>query len=648
MVQREGVVPKDETLEAFSCNWVREDNLAVHVERLRSVIPNTLTSAGSRDLSAGSSTETFRPLELKEGTSLLAVNLRGRRIQGSVKNIDFSGAHFGTDFDPEVGVDFASANLDHADLSNRFSYERRITALPAVVRGANLSHTQLELDGSTQLIDCDLSRCNLTLVKPKGDTIIDLSGCSVSGSLIFILKGAVVVLPKDISGCNIVPSGTDQLNLRGSLVVGASLSRVNPSALPDMSNLQGTRFMDTDFPPLDLSESNLREANLSGCDLTQVVLPKCLHGVTLDSAKFAPGALRDKDLRGATLSAMELSELPKDLSGVTLDRFDFRGADLSGFKLDGAKLRDCTSDLGTIFPEGMSQAVFDGHTGPLKLSNPEQQHWNFRGTAPDVALLQKLGPNVTLDGVTFEDQDLSQCEMRGWKITDSSFKNCLLPAEIAGASLALVGFEGSNRMPECIANSSLSDLTISDDSSVAQTQFVCNSYNGVVRATEECVPKAEGLDAAARRFFYPQEVSVEKLPDIIPMLATEFGKTYCLFWPRLTEPRHVHEFYIRRVDEDKWLLGVKDDEVALNGTIIDETWIVTKGGNIERCETETRSNFFRSEEDRKSTIAEDITSILNCGPSAGSRGPCMRVVDDNAHRSTPHYFRVDGMPSSFA
>lgn len=533
MVQREGVVPKDETLEAFSCNWVREDNLAVHVERLRSVIPNTLTSAGSRDLSAGSSTETFRPLELKEGTSLLAVNLRGRRIQGSVKNIDFSGAHFGTDFDPEVGVDFASANLDHADLSNRFSYERRITALPAVVRGANLSHAQLELDGSTQLIDCDLSRCNLTLVKPKGDTIIDLSGCSVSGSLIFILKGAVVVLPKD-------------------------------------------------------------------------------------------------------------------LSGVTLDRFDFRGADLSGFKLDGAKLRDCTSDLGTIFPEGMSQAVFDGHTGPLKLSNPEQQHWNFRGTAPDVALLQKLGPNVTLDGVTFEDQDLSQCEMRGWKITDSSFKNCLLPAEIAGASLALVGFEGSNRMPECIANSSLSDLTISDDSSVAQTQFVCNSYNGVVRATEECVPKAEGLDAAARRFFYPQEVSVEKLPDIIPMLATEFGKTYCLFWPRLTEPRHVHEFYIRRVDEDKWLLGVKDDEVALNGTIIDETWIVTKGGNIERCETETRSNFFRSEEDRKSTIAEDITSILNCGPSAGSRGPCMRVVDDNAHRSTPHYFRVDGMPSSFA
>lgn len=588
------------------------------------------------------------PIRLTAGESLFAVNIEGREIEGAVRGVNFSGAYFG------AGVDFRRANLDGADISNRFGYKNVIKGLPPFVSDANLSNSEVTLDGATKLSNCRLENSRIRIQRGDVDSEFDLSTVSIVGSSLDV--EAPVVLPNDLSQCSLAVVKGVEIDIRGRVVAGVDLSgilegRVRTDALPDMGDLRSTSFWRVGFPGLDLSESQMTGASLKSCDLRWVKLPRDLQGVVISDCDLREDALVDKNLNGAALQGVPLEQLPVDLTNVTLIGLDLRGVDLSGHKLNGLTLVKCQTDGRTILPVELENVTFRNHQGSV----PENDYGRIRWEFTDPVFAFEFPPDVKTDvmigagsdtAVSMLNLDLSSYDMSGWKLHGVLLRGCTLPSEVKNVTFNNVLFERC-KMPEFIAGSRLSDLSFRS-SDVSGTTFEQNSYGGSVR--EISSPPEVWGDPAAKRFFHLAKVKEEDLSELIPQLAPEFGKTYSLFWPRTSSPRHTHELHIRRASEDEWIVLKRDDEVKLAGVFVQEVFTFNPQGRLEPVDGASQSNkrnfsgFSSSDDVLRFGVVKDLESILCARQFAGNRGPFIRITDDESGKHKTHFFCAEGLP----
>jgi uncharacterized protein YjbI with pentapeptide repeats len=584
------------------------------------------------------------PLQLEPGTSLYAVNVSQRHIEGSVRDVDFSGAYFGD------GVKFSQANLDGADISNRLGYQRRITGLPRAIEDANLSNSVLTLYGSTQLKNCKLEDSNVIIKREGSGPPLDLTTVSLAGSRLDIRSA--VTLPDDLSRCSFVVDSRANIDISNRVVSGADLSnvlngRVRQLALPSMQDLRSTTFSKVGFPKLDLSRSDMTGAELRDCDLTWVTLPQNLQGVVLKDCDLPENALIDKNLHGATLKGVTIEDLPTDLTNVTLIGVDLRGVDLSRHTLNGLTLVECITDSRTILPAELENVTFRDHQGPVADADYSRINWEFVSAKFEYPFPKDVQTSVTIGNgskasVFIDSLDMSSLDMSNWRLQGVWLSGCTLPKEIEGARLEQVTFRKC-QMPEVVKDSHLSGLQFDDSTNVADTKFMNNSYGtSAVADSGDLIPSEDALDSAAKRFFHPLRES--DMAKLIPQLAPDSGKTYSLFWPRMSSPRHAHELHIRRASEDTWLVVRRDNEVRLNGSFLQEVFTFKTDEGLKLVEDLTRSNRYFSEYGVKKGLYDDLEAILHAKGFAGKLGPFMRITGDEPGDRKTHFFCAEGLP----
>ena len=238
---------------------------------------------------------------------------------------DLSGADLPTMADPTVelhDVDFAGANLSHADLRGAPLDRPNFT-------GADLSHADLGLTvvNSGDLTDADLSSADLygVIIAAADMTRTDLSGATLGGGFfIGSVIGTPVLPPSYVlrsgavwgPGAQIPQGDFPGVDLAGVDLTGANLGGTRLSG----GTLAGANLNGVSLAGADLSGANMTDTKVSGTDLYGANL----WGVTSGGITGTPGALpTDWQLIAGTLSSntgfLRVTTSPAVPSQITVD-----------------------------------------------------------------------------------------------------------------------------------------------------------------------------------------------------------------------------------------------------------------------------------------------------------------------------------------